>query len=198
MGALRHPRIDLISTSAHKIHGPKGIGALIVRKRDGARPPLQPLMFGGGQERGLRPGTMPVALAVGFGEAAARALAERDDRRERCLRFRDALLAGLAPLDPVVNGTLARSVPHIVNLSFAGLVAEVVIDGWRDLVAISNGAACSSQRYTCSHVLAAMRVPSWRADGAVRLSWCASTPEPDWAGLVAVAAALRRPHVSAS
>ena len=65
--ALRHPRIDLISASAHKINGPKGIGALITRRRGQERPPLQPLMFGGGQERGLRPGTMPVALAAGFG-----------------------------------------------------------------------------------------------------------------------------------
>ena len=196
--ALRHPRIDLISASAHKIHGPKGIGALIVRKRDGGRPPVQPLMFGGGQERGLRPGTMPVGLAVGFGAAAALALAERDERRTRCLRFREALLAGLAPLDPLVNGDLTRSAPHIVNLSFGGLVAEVVIDAWRDLAAVSNGAACSSQRYTCSHVLSAMRLPSWRSDSAIRLSWCAFTPEPDWAALVAAAAAHRQPHASTS
>ena len=76
--ALRHPRIDLISASAHKINGPKGVGALITRRRGQERPPLQPLMFGGGQERGLRPGTMPVALAAGFGLAAELAVAERD------------------------------------------------------------------------------------------------------------------------
>ena len=78
--ALRHPRIDLISASAHKINGPKGIGALIMRRRGQERPPLQPLMFGGGQERGLRPGTMPVALAAGFGMAAELAAAEREVR----------------------------------------------------------------------------------------------------------------------
>ena len=183
--ALRHPRIDLISASAHKLNGPKGVGALLMRRRDGKRPPLQPLMFGGGQERGLRPGTMPVALAVGFGAAAERAALEHAERRRRCVRFRDALLAGLAPLDPVLNGDLQRSVPHIVNLSFPGVVAEVVIDAWQDLVAVSNGAACTSQQYTCSHVLAAMDVPAWRTDGAIRLSWGASTPEPDWAALVA-------------
>ena len=76
--ALRHPRVDLISVSAHKINGPKGIGALVMRRRDGRRPPLQPLMFGGGQERQLRPGTMPVPLAVGLGLAAELAVAEAD------------------------------------------------------------------------------------------------------------------------
>jgi cysteine desulfurase len=189
---LRHPRIDLISASAHKLNGPKGVGALLMRRRDGTRPPLQPLMFGGGQERGLRPGTMPVALAVGFGAAAERAAMDHSERRRRCLRFRDALLDGLAPLDPVVNGDLQRSVPHIVNLSFPGVVAEVVIDAWQDLVAVSNGAACTSQQYTCSHVLAAMDLPAWRADGAIRLSWCRSTPEPDWAALVSALEPYRR------
>ena len=118
--ALRHPRIDLISASAHKINGPKGIGALITRRRGQERPPLQPLMFGGGQERGLRPGTMPVALAAGFGLAAELAAAERDERWERCVAFREALLSGLAPLGGIVNGDLAQSVPYIVNLSFPG------------------------------------------------------------------------------
>ena len=191
LDALRHPRIDLISASAHKINGPKGIGALVMRRRNGARPSLQPLMFGGGQERGLRPGTMPVALTAGFGAAAERAVVEAADRRSRCMKFRDALLAGLAPLDPVVNGNPQRSVPYIINLSFPGLVAEVVMDAWSDLVAISNGAACSSQNYKCSHVLEAMALPQWRADGAVRLSWCASTTEPDWSALVATVAPLR-------
>jgi cysteine desulfurase len=192
--ALRHPRIDLISASAHKINGPKGIGALVMRRRSGRRPPLQPLMFGGGQERGLRPGTMPVPLAVGFGTAAELALAEQAQRRDRCVRFRDALLTGLAPLEPVVNGNPQRAVPWIINLSFPGIVAEVVIDAWSELVAISNGAACSSQSYTCSHVLAAMALPPWRTDGAIRLSWCASTPEPDCAGLVAAVGPLRESY----
>lgn len=189
--ALRHPRIDLISASAHKVGGPQGIGALVTRRRDGVRPPLRPLLHGGGQERGLRPGTMPVALAVGFGVAAERALAEGAERRARCEQFRASLLAGLAPLDPVVNGDARRSVPYIINVAFPGVVSEVVIDAWKDLAAISNGAACTSQQYTCSHVLSAMDVPAWRSDGAVRLSWCASTPEPDWTAMVAALQPLR-------
>jgi cysteine desulfurase len=183
--ALRHPRIDLISASAHKINGPKGAGALITRRRNGARPPLQPLMFGGGQERGLRPGTLPVPLIAGFGLAADLAAAEAASRRARCASFRRSLLAGLAPLAPMINGDPDRSAPYIINLSFPGLEAETVIDAWADLVAISQGAACSSQSYTCSHVLSAMEVPAARSDGALRFSWCADTPEPDWSQLVA-------------
>ena len=185
IAALRHPRVDLISVSAHKINGPKGVGALVVRRREGRRPPLQPLMFGGGQERQLRPGTLPVPLIAGLGLAAELAVTEAETRDARCRAFRESLLAGLAPLDPVVNGDPGRAVPFIVNLSLPGMDAETAIDAWRDLVAISNGAACTSQSYTCSHVLSAMRLPEWRKDGALRFSWCAASTEPDWSALVA-------------
>jgi len=184
IAALRHPAIDMISVSAHKINGPQGVGALILRRRAGTRPPLQPLMLGGGQERGLRPGTAPVSLIAGFGLAAELAMAEAEMRDGRCRAFRESLLAGLAPLNPVINGDPGRSVPYLVNLSFPGLDSETVIDAWGDLVAISNGAACTSQSYTCSHVLSAMRVPAWRSDGALRFSWCAASVEPDWRCLV--------------
>jgi cysteine desulfurase len=183
--ALAHPRIDLISASAHKINGPKGVGALIARRRDGVRPSLTPLMFGGGQERQLRPGTMPVPLIAGFGLAAELAAAEAGERRERCLAFRGRLLAAVEPLGPVVNGALARTVPYILSVSFPGVDAETVIDAWSPLVEISNGAACTSQSYTCSHVLSAMRLPAPRRDGAVRFSWDAATPDPDWQAMIA-------------
>ena len=196
---LRNPRIDLISLSAHKINGPKGIGALVIRRRNGERPPVQALMFGGGQERGLRPGTMPVALTVGLGLAAELAVAEADARAARCGAFRNSLLRGLAPLEPVVNGDLRKTVPYIINLAFPGLDAEVAMDAWQDLVAIAHGAACASQSYTCSHVLSAMQLPEWRKDGALRFSWNAGTPEPDWAALVDAVLPLRdRRNVSAS
>jgi cysteine desulfurase len=185
ISALRHPRIDLLSASAHKINGPKGIGALVMRRRNGQRPPLQPLMFGGGQERGLRPGTMPVPLVAGFGLAAELAVQEADDRAARCLALRRSLLEGLLPLEPSVNGDAARTVPYILNLSFPGLDAETVIDAWSGIVAISNGAACTSQSDTCSHVLSAMGLPAGRRNGAVRISWGADSPQPEWGALVA-------------
>lgn len=187
--SLRHPRIDLVSVSAHKIHGPKGVGALILRRREERRPPLTPLLHGGGQERGLRPGTLPVALIAGFGEAAELAAAEAAARSAACRELRRRILSGLAPLRPEPNGDPDRALPHILNLSFPGWEAEAVIEAWQDLVAISDGAACTTQSKTCSHVLSAMGLSAARRDGAVRLSWSHTTPTPDIAGM---AAALQR------
>ena len=184
IAALRNPRIDLISVSGHKIHAPKGVGALVVRRRDAARPPLEPLMHGGGQERGWRPGTLPVHLIAGLGKAAELALDEQDLRLRRCLEFRERLLAGLAPLQPVINGDPERSVPHIVSLAIPGVDADTAIEAWQDLVAISHGAACTTQTSTCSHVLSAMGLAEWREEGALRLSWSHLTPMPDFQAMV--------------
>lgn len=181
--ALRDSRLDLISVSGHKIFAPKGVGALVARKR-GARPPLEPLMHGGGQERGLRPGTLPVHLIVGFGKAAELALAEHGQRAARCRAFRDSLLAGLAPLRPQLNGDPERTLPSILNLAIPRLDAETVIEAWKDLVAISHGAACTSQSYTCSHVLSAMHVSRERTDGALRFSWSHDSALPDLSSMV--------------
>jgi cysteine desulfurase len=188
---LRHPRLDLVSVSAHKIHGPQGVGALILRRRDGRRPPLTPLVHGGGQELGLRPGTLPVALIAGLGEAAALAAAEAAERAERCRHLRRLLLDGLAELEPVVNGDPERALPHILNLSFPGLEAEQVIEAWSGLAAVSDGAACTTQSRTCSHVLAAMGIEGERAAGAVRLSWSHLTPVPDVAAMARALQAAR-------
>jgi cysteine desulfurase len=192
--ALRNPRIDFISVSGHKIHGPKGIGALVARRRNRERPPLEPLMFGGGQELGWRPGTLPVHLIAGFGLAAELALEESETRVARCLEFRRALMKGLAALEPLLTASLDRCAPHIVNLSIPALDSETVIEAWRDFVAISNGAACTSQSYTCSHVLGAMRLPKPQQDGVLRLSWCHFTPLPDFEGMVRAIEHVKREH----
>lgn len=182
---LRHPRIDLISASAHKLCGPKGVGALIARRRGRDRAPLQPLTFGGGQERGLRPGTLPVPLIAAFGEAAARWSAHATERRVAAERFRAQLLDALAPLQPTVNGDPAQSLPFLVNLSIPGFDAETLLETWAPFVEASAGAACSAQTYTCSPVLAAMGLSGNRAAGAVRLSWCHLTPMPDTTAMIA-------------
>lgn len=193
--ALRHCRIDLISVSGHKIHAPKGVGALIARKRGGVRPQLSALMHGGGQERGWRPGTLPVPLIAGLGKAAELAVQDCAIRARRCTEFRAVLLDGLAPLNPVINGDSARAVPHIINIAIPGVDAETAIEAWEDLVAVSHGAACTSQSYTCSHVLDAMNVPTWRQDGALRLSWCHLTDLPD---LPAMVEAIERVRLAAA
>jgi cysteine desulfurase len=191
---LRHPGIDFISVSGHKIHGPKGIGALVARRRNRERPPLEPLMFGGGQELGWRPGTLPVHLIAGLGRAAELALEESETRRARCVEFRSALLERLAPLKLLLSAPLDCCVPHVVNLSIPGFDSETVIEAWRDLVAISDGAACTSQTYTCSHVLGAMQLPKHQQDGALRLSWCHFTPLPDFEEMIRVIESVKREH----
>ena len=195
LDALRHRRVDLVSVSGHKLCGPKGTGALLARQRAGQRPPLTPLLYGGGQELGLRPGTLPVPLIAAFGKAAELALNEHAARREAAERFGQRLLAGLAPLAPRVHGDPDHRLPYILNLSIPGWDKETLIEAWADLAAISDGAACTSQSYTCSHVLAAMGLPAEQEAGAVRLSWCHLSEPPD---LEAMTGALVAGAVSAA
>jgi cysteine desulfurase len=188
---ISHPRIDLISGSAHKLHGPKGVGVLIARRRGYRRLPLSPLMVGGGQERGIRPGTVPVHLVAGFGAAASTAVAERSERDRTNREFRARALKALSPLQPLVNGDPSRTLSHVLNVSFPGVDAEAAILASKDLVAISSGSACTSSRFERSHVLTAMGLIGARLDGALRFSWCHLTPEPDWDDFVERIAALK-------
>ena len=188
---LRNPRIELISVSGHKIYGPKGVGALVTRRRGFKSPPLRPLMFGGGQERGLRPGTVPVPLVAGLGEAAAIAASEFEARHTTCLRFRQSVLDALAPLTPSVNGDLNRLVSSTLNLSIPGVNSEAAMVALKGLVAISNGSACTSQSYTPSHVLTSMGLSEDLIRGALRISWCHMTEAVDWTPIVDALSGLR-------
>jgi cysteine desulfurase len=177
---LRNSRIDMLSVSGHKIFAPKGVGALVMRKRGYQRIPLKPLIFGGGQERGLRPGTLPVALIVSLGEAAELALRDASTRMARCKSIREVALTALSGLNFKVTGDPSRTMPHVLNASFAGLDSEALIVALKDLLAFSNGSACTSASYTPSHVLTAMGMTEVEANGCVRLSWCHLTPDIDW------------------
>ncbi len=188
---LRDPRIDLISISGHKIYGPKGIGTLITRRRGFKRPPLNPLMFGGGQEKGLRPGTLPVALITGLGKAAELALKNAEQRTAKCKSFRQQALNAIAPLEPVFNGDQNRTLPHVLNISFPGLDSEAVIVSLKNHIAISNGSACTSQSYDPSHVLKSMELEKEIIQSAIRISWCHMTDEVDWGTVVDIMGKLR-------
>lgn len=183
---LRTARIDLISISGHKLYAPKGIGALVTRRRpSGDRPPLSPLMFGGGQERGLRPGTLPVALIAGLGEAAKLALLEIASRTKRAKGVESRVLQFIEKAGGVVNGDRQRAIPHIVNASFKGLDSEAFIVATKELVAVSNGAACSSHSYELSHVLRSMNLEELRLRGAIRFSFSHECEFPDTSLLMA-------------
>ncbi|MEQ6900789.1 cysteine desulfurase DndA [Nocardioides sp. YIM 152588] len=175
---LQHPRVDLIAVSGHKIGAPKGIGALVTRRRGYRRPPLEPLMRGGGQERGLRPGTLPVALIAGLGTATSLALEEAGDRMAAAERIKVEVLAALAPLGVEVNGDPDRTVATTVNVSIPGVDSEAAIVALKDVAAISNGSACTSQSYEPSHVLVAAGLSEDRIAGALRLSWGAASTVP--------------------
>lgn len=183
LDALRSLRIDLISVSSHKVYGPVGVGALIARRRGFQKPPLQPLTFGGGQERGLRPGTLPVPLIAGFGLAAQMAMEHNAERRARCAATRADGLAALVPLGINVHGDEAKALPHVLNFSIDSLDSEAVMVALKNIAAISNGSACTSQGYQPSHVLTAMGLPDEAIAGAIRLSWSHMTPEVNWTAI---------------
>ena len=189
---LRQSRIDLMSISAHKVYGPKGVGALVTRRRRFRSPPLKPLFVGGGQERGLRPGTLPVPLIVGFGESTRQALENQENRKKRCEVIRVAALEHLSLLNPRFHGPTEQTVAHTLNLGIPGVDSEAAMVALKDLVAISNGSACTSSKYEPSHVLVEMGLTEKQADEALRFSWCHMTPDPPWQEIVDRLADLKR------
>ncbi len=168
---LRSLPYDFLSVSGHKIYGPKGVGALIARRRGGQKRPLTALLVGGGQEMGLRPGTLPVPLVVGLGAAARLAGEEHKTRNADARRVKEEFLGGLAAVEYVVNGDPARTQPHVVNLRFPGVDSEALMLSLKESVAISNGAACTSASYSPSHVLKAMGLTDDDVASSVRVSW---------------------------
>jgi len=161
--------VDLLSLSAHKLYGPKGIGALFVRA--GRKAPLVPLMFGGGQQAGLRPGTLPTHQIAGFGLACELAGAALRADGERISRWRDRLWASLESLGGVtINGEQAPRVPHILNVSFEGVEGESLVTALPGL-AVSAGAACNSALGESSYVLRALGRSVRQAESALRFSF---------------------------
>src|SRR6185369_15131388 len=150
-------KIDLMSISGHKIYGPKGIGALFVRRKPRVR--MEAMIHGGGQERGFRSGTLPTPLIVGLGEACAIAQKEMGTEAERLKGLRDRLYNGLKAKLPDIylNGDLDRRIPGNLNVSFAYVEGEGLMMGVKDL-AVSSGSACTSASLEPSYVLRALGV----------------------------------------
>ncbi len=160
--------VDLVSISAHKIYGPKGVGALYVRRRH-SRARLTPMLEGGGHEWGIRAGTLNVPGIVGFGRAAEICVAERDGDATRIGQLRGRLWQGLTGrlADVRVNGSLQHRLPNNLNVSFGGVEGEALLMGLTD-IAVSFGSACASASVEPSHVLAALGVPDAQAHAALR------------------------------
>ncbi|MGH0038058.1 MAG: cysteine desulfurase family protein [Myxococcota bacterium] len=171
--------IDLLSISGHKVYGPKGVGALYVRSRR-PRVRLEPLFHGGGHERGLRPGTLPVALIVGLARAVEIAVAEMEKEARRLGELRDRLWDRLGgALEGVHrNGHPERRLPGNLNVSFEGVDGERLLLALQDL-AISSGSACTSARPEPSHVLAALGLSEELSRASLRFGLGRGTTETD-------------------
>jgi cysteine desulfurase len=169
--------VDLMSFSAHKTYGPKGIGALYVRRKPRIR--IEAQMHGGGHERGMRSGTLATHQIVGMGEAFRIARLEMKEENERIRRLRDRLLKGLQEIDEVyVNGDLEHRVPHNLNISFNFVEGESLIMAVKD-IAVSSGSACTSASLEPSYVLRALGRSDELAHSSIRFSIGRFTTEED-------------------
>ena len=162
--------IDLLAFTAHKIYGPKGIGALFIKKKN---PPveLELQMDGGGHERGFRSGTLPVALIVGFGKAVELCSRDRDAENKRLKQFRDQLIDDImtAHTDVILNGSRDQRLSNNLNLCFPGIEAETLIMNMKN-IACSTGSACTSASLEPSHVITALGYDTELAHTAIRFS----------------------------
>ncbi len=160
--------VDLMSLSAHKVYGPKGIGALYVRRKPRVR--IEAQMHGGGHERGMRSGTLATHQIVGMGEAFRIAREEMAEENERIRRLRDRLLEGLQDIEEIyINGDLERRVPHNLNISFAYIEGESLMMALKD-IAVSSGSACTSASLEPSYVLRALGRSDELAHSSLRFS----------------------------
>lgn len=167
---LQQTPIDLLSLSAHKFHGPKGVGCLVVRNRGRLR--LRPLMYGGGQEFGLRPGTLATHQIIGLAVALSLAAERRPADLNRVTDLKHHFIESLGSQLPVqIHGQPQDASPYIVNFSIAGIGSDALINQLADELAIASGSACSSGTVEPSYVLRAMGVDGNALYGAVRLSF---------------------------
>jgi len=174
---LEDAKVDLMSFSAHKTYGPKGIGALFVRRKPRVR--IEAQMHGGGHERGMRSGTLPTHQIVGMGEAFRIAKEEMTDENKRIASLRDRLLDGLKDIEEVyINGDIEHRVPHNLNMSFNFVEGESLIMALKD-IAISSGSACTSASLEPSYVLRALGRDDELAHSSLRFSIGRFTTEAD-------------------
>lgn len=170
---LRNIKYNMLSASAHKMYGPQGIGTLVLRKKRYKLPPVNSIMYGGSQEHGIRPGTVPTALISGLGKACKIASAEYKSNIEKYQQFKKNILDILSSsgVDYSINGDIAFGMPNTLNVSFKKVNSEALMLATRQFCSVSNGSACNSSSYKPSYVLSAMGLSSERIENAIRISW---------------------------
>lgn len=174
---IRNIKYDMLSFSGHKFRGPQGIGVLVLRKNDHIRPPVTPVMYGGQQENGLRPGTTPVALVAGLGKACEIAAEEYEENEVHNIEIKKDVIALLdkSGIDYEFNGEEQYCTNNTVNVFFKGISSEALMLSTKEYCSISNGSACTSKSYDPSYVLTAMGLPVERIQNSVRISWGSGT-----------------------
>lgn len=174
---LQTVKYNMLSMSAHKIGGPQGIGALVLRKHRYKLPPVKPIMYGGQQEHGIRPGTIPVALVGGLGKACEIAQIEYKQNQDKCRKIKNVLVDELkdSGLKYRFNGDQNYCIPSTMNLCIDGVSSEALMISSKQYCSVSNGSACNSKSYKPSYVLTAMGIPEEQINNSIRISWGADT-----------------------
>lgn len=174
---IRNLHYDMLSLSAHKFRGPQGIGALILKRRNYKLPPVKNIYFGGQQEHGLRPGTIPVALVAGMGKACE--LAQNEYKKEakdnQIIKNEMLNLLNSEGVRYELNGDPQYCIDSTLNICFEGVSSEALMLSAKQYCAISNGSACTSKSYDPSYVLKAMGIPIDKIESSVRISWGSGT-----------------------
>ena len=174
---IRNLHYDMLSLSAHKFRGPQGIGALILKRRNYKLPPVKNIYFGGQQEHGLRPGTIPVALVAGMGKACE--LAQNEYKKEakdnQIIKNEMLNLLNSEGVRYELNGDPQYCIDSTLNICFEGVSSEALMLSAKQYCAISNGSACTSKSYDPSYVLKAMDIPIDKIESSVRISWGSGT-----------------------
>ena len=180
---IKQMKYNLLSFSAHKLQGPQGIGVLVLRKKGYRLPPVKAIMYGGQQEHGIRPGTIPVALVAGCGCACEIAAREYVENRKRTDKLKKLVMSSFdeSGLEYHINGEQNYCVSSTVNICIPGVMSEALMISSKQYCSISNGSACTSKSYEPSYVLSAMGVPEDEIECSVRISWGPDTSSEELA-----------------
>ena len=170
---IRALKYDIMTMSAHKISGPQGVGALILRRKKYRLPPVKAIMFGGEQEHGIRPGTVPVALVAGLGLSCELVQQEYMANNQKMLDLKNVVIKLLdsSDIDYRINGKIENCISNTINVCLKGVSSEALMLSSKQFCGISNGSACNSHKYAPSYVLQAMGLTDEEIDNAIRISW---------------------------
>lgn len=174
---IREIPYDMLSFSSHKMYGPQGVGALVLRRKNYKLPPVKPIMFGGQQEHGISPGTIPVALVGGLGKACEIAIEEYKNDEFDNMAVRNILIEMLdnSGVKYRINGDIDCLISSTLNIQIEGVSSEALMLSSKQYCGISNGSACTSSSYSPSYVLVAMGMSEDDIDQSIRLSWGRNT-----------------------